>query len=114
MMFSEPLAEIKERIKRTGIGLKDALSVIDMTFEDQLRPPETSSPYEPFKGLNKLIDLTVHGAKIERFRPKNDGRPFHTFEIRTEEGEILGHLNMLYLKRFVPCYYLVYVPISFD
>lgn len=111
MMFSEPLAEIKERIKRTGIGLKDALSVIDMTFEDQLRPPETSFPHEAFKGLNKLIDLTVHGAKIERFRPKNDGRPFHTFEIRTEEGEILGHLNMLYLKRFVPCYYLVYVEV---
>ena len=111
MTFSEPLAEIIERIERTGIGLRDALSVIEMTFEDQLKPLESSSPYEAFKGLNKLIDLTVHGAKIERFRPKEDGRLFHTFEIRTEEGEILGHLNMLYLKRFVPCYYLVYVEV---
>jgi GNAT superfamily N-acetyltransferase len=111
MMLSEPLAEIKQRIERTGIGLKDLLSVIDMTFEDQLRPLETSSPYEAFKGLNQLIDLTVHGAKIERFRPKDDARPFHTFEIQAEEGETLGYLNMLYLKSFVPCYYLVYVEV---
>ncbi len=111
MTLSEPLAEIRERIERTGIGLKDALSVIDMTFEDQLKRLEISSPYEAFEGLNKLIDLTVQGARIERFRPKDDGRPFHTFEVRTEGGEIIGYLNMLYLKRFVPCYYLVYVEV---
>jgi GNAT superfamily N-acetyltransferase len=111
MTLIESIAEIKERIERAGIGLKDALSVLDMTFEDQLNRLETSSPYEAFKGLNKLIDLTIHGAKIERFRPNDNGRPIHTFEIRTEEGETLGYLNMLYLKKNVPCYYLLYVEV---
>ena len=69
MTLIESIAEIKERIEKAGIGLKDALSVLDMTFEDQLNRLETSSPYEAFKGLNKLIDLTIHGAKIERLRP---------------------------------------------
>ena len=111
MTLSEQIAEIRERIGRTGIGLKDALSVIDMTFEDQIKRLDASSPYEAFTGLNKLIDLTAHGAKIERFRPKDDSQPFHTFEIHTEEGEILGYLNMMYLKRLIPCYYLVYVEV---
>ena len=111
MTLIESIAEIKERIERTGIGLKDALSVLDMTFEDQLDRLETSSPYEAFKGLNKLIDLTVHGAKIERFRPNDNGRPVRTFEIKTEEGETLGYLNMLYLKKTVPCFYLLYVEV---
>ncbi len=111
MTLTESIAEIKERIEKTGIGLKDALSVLDMTFEDQLNRLETSSPYEAFKGLNKLIDLTIHGAKIERFRPNDTGRRVHTFEIRTEEGETLGYLNMLYLKKTLPCYYLLYVEV---
>ena len=111
MTLSSQITEIGERIERTGIRLKDALSVIDMTFDDQLGRLETSSPYEAFMGLNGLIDKTVRGADIERFEPRYDCRHFHTLEIHTEEGEILGHLKMLYLKRFIPCYYLVYVEV---
>ncbi|MCX5813161.1 MAG: GNAT family N-acetyltransferase [Proteobacteria bacterium] len=111
MTLSDQFIEIGERIVKTGIHLKDALSVIDMTFEDQMNRLEDSSPYEAFTGLNKLIDRTVRGTKIEHFRPREACRHFHTIEIHTEEGEILGYLNMLYLKRFVPCYYLVYVEV---
>ncbi len=84
-MLAEQIAEIRKRIERTGMGLKDALSVIDMTFQDQVARLKTPSPYEPFTDLNKLIDLTVHGAKIERFKPKSNRQPFHTLEIRTED-----------------------------
>lgn len=110
-MLSKQIAEIRERFERNGIGLKDALSVIDMTFEDQISRLKAPSPYEAFKGLNRLIDRTAHGAKIERFRPKDDSQPFHNLEIHTEEGEILGYLNMMYLKRVIPSYYLVYVEV---
>ncbi|OGP56184.1 MAG: hypothetical protein A2Y65_06465 [Deltaproteobacteria bacterium RBG_13_52_11] len=110
-MLPEQIAEIKERIDKAGIGLKDALSVIDMTFEDQVGRLKAPSPYEAFTGLDKLIDLTAHGAKIERFRPRDNRQPFHTLEIHTDEKEVLGYLNMIYLKSIITCYYLVYVEV---
>lgn len=110
-MLAKQIDEISDRIERAGIGVKDALSVIDLTFEDQIKRWKGSSPYEAFRGLNHLIDVTAHGAKIECFRPEEGGSPFHTFEIHTEEGEGIGFLNMIYLKRLIPCYYLVYVEV---
>ena len=59
-----------------------------------------------------MIDRTVHGARIERFKPRGNRQPFHTLEIHTEEGDILGHLNMIYMKRAIACYYLVYVDVT--
>ena len=93
------------------MGLKDALAVIDMTLEDHLQETSTLFPYEIFEGLDDLTNRTVHGTKIERFRPKQSSRPFQAFEIHTEEGEVLGYLNMIYLRRPIPCYYLVYVEV---
>jgi GNAT superfamily N-acetyltransferase len=109
--LSDQFIEIRKRIQKSGTRLKDAMSVIDMTFEDQLNRLEASSPYEAFSDLSKLIDRTIRGARIEHFQPGNDYRRFHTFEIHTSGGETLGYLNMLYLKRFIPCYYLVYVEV---
>jgi len=111
MTLSEQIDEIKERIESTGIGLRDALAVIDMAVKDQTEAPGISSPYRAFQDLNQLIDQTVHGARIERFRPRGGRQPFHTLEIHSEEGEVLGYLNMVYLKRLIPCYYLVYVEV---
>jgi GNAT superfamily N-acetyltransferase len=102
---------ISERFKRARIGLKDILTVVDVTLDDRLREHETLFPYEVFEGLNELIDRTVHGTKIERFRPKGGSQPFHIFEIHTEDGEALGYLNMIYLRKPLPCYYLVYVEV---
>ena len=110
-MLSEEVAEIRERFKRAGIGLKDALAVIDMTLDDQLGELTALSPYEVFRGLNKLIDRTVHGTKIERFRPQEGSQSFQIFEIRAEGGDVLGYLNMIYLRKPIPCYYLVYVEV---
>ena len=110
-MLSEEVREIRERFKRAGIGLKDALAVIDMTLDDHLGEFVALSPDEAFRGLNKLIDRTVHGTKIERFRPQEGSQPFQIFEIRAEGGDVLGYLNMLYLRKPIPCYYLVYVEV---
>ena len=101
-MLSGEVAEIRERFKRAGIGLKDALAVIDMTLDDQLGELTALSPYEVFRGLNKLIDRTVHGTKIERFRPQEGSQSFQIFEIRAEGGDVLGYLNMIYLRKPIP------------
>ena len=110
-MLPEHIAEIRERIDKAGIGLKDALSVIDMTFQDQIGRLKATNPYEAFTGLDQLIDLTAHGAKIERFRPRDNRQPFHTLEIHTEGGDVIGYLNMIYLRKMITCYYLVYVEV---
>src|SRR4030042_3810788 len=90
---------ISERVKKTRISLKDNLAIIDMTLEGQAREHEVFFPYEAFEGLNDLIERTVHGTKIERFRLKEGRPPSHTFEIHTEGGETLGYLNMIYLSK---------------
>lgn len=105
------VAEMKERFKRGRIGLKDMLTLVDVTLEDQLWGSERLFPYEVFEGLHELMAKTVHGARIERSRPKGGSQPFHTFEIHTEEGDALGYLNMIFLRKPIPCYYLVYVEI---
>jgi GNAT superfamily N-acetyltransferase len=101
----------RERLKRARIGLRDTLAVISMTLEDGPRELVALSPYEVFEGLNELTDRTVHGTKIELFRPQDGRQPFHTFEIHTEDGEVLGYLNMIYFRKPIPCYYLVYVEV---
>ena len=102
---------ISERFKKAQIGLKDILAVIDMTMEDQPRELASLFPYDVFEGLDELINRTVHGTKIECFKPQKSNQLFHTFEIRTEIGEVLGYLNMIYLRKPIPCYYLVYVEV---
>ena len=111
MTLPEQLNQISERIERTGMRATDALSLINMTFDEQMKRLDVSSPYVAFAGLSELIDRTVRGTKVERFRPREHRRRFHTLEIHTETGETLGYLNMLYLKRSIPCYYLVYVEV---
>ncbi|MGQ9648398.1 MAG: hypothetical protein ACUVWO_17905 [Thermodesulfobacteriota bacterium] len=81
------LTRISQKFKKAQMGLKDALAVIDMTLEDHLQETSTMFPYEIFEGLDDLTNRTVHGTKIERFRPKKNSQPFHTFEIHTEDGE---------------------------
>jgi GNAT superfamily N-acetyltransferase len=105
------VAGIRERLLNAGIGLKDTLAVMDMTLEDEVEGLEKRSPQELFEGLNGLIHRTVHGTTVERFRPARGGHPFHTFEIHTDDGDVLGYLNMMYFRKPIPCYYLVYVEV---
>ena len=110
-MLRSDITGFSERFKDTQIGLKEIVTVIDMTLEDRLKEFAVLSPYDVLEGLDVLIDKTVHGAKVERIRPRKGHQPFHTFEIHTEEGGVLGHLNMIYLRKPIPCYYLIYVEV---
>jgi GNAT superfamily N-acetyltransferase len=112
MSITEQIGEITERIRRNGIGLRDALAVLDMATEDQVAHHKLPSILQAFENLHRLINATVHGATIERLKPEKRGRRFHTLEIRSEDDEILGHLKMMYLRRTLPCYYLVYVEVT--
>lgn len=112
-MTSEQMVEMNERMEATGIGLRDKLALMEMMgVENEAFDSRPPSPYEAFEGLHRLINQTVHGAKIQRFKPIGDRKRFHTFEIHSEEGETLGYLNMMYLKKGIPCYYLVYVEVT--
>lgn len=101
---------IGERIERAGVGLRDAMALLHMTLGDQ---EELTGPLPGgmFEGLHSLMERTVRGARVERFGPSEAGPPFHAFEIRTPEGQVLGYLNMMYLRKPLPCYYLVYVEV---
>ncbi|HOW53665.1 MAG TPA: hypothetical protein PLR60_03340 [Syntrophorhabdaceae bacterium] len=103
--------EINERLNRSKIGIREILSIIDMTMGDHVGSQAAESPYEVFEGVSGLIDRTVHGCRIGRYRPAETRNPFHTFEIHTEDGGTLGYLNMVYLSKPIPCYYLVYVEV---
>ena len=105
------VVKISGRFKKARIGVKNILSVIDMTLDDQPRELASLFPHDIFEGLDELVNRTVHGTKIERLRPTKRHQLFHTFEIHTEEGDVLGYLNMIYLRKPIPCYYLVYVEV---
>lgn len=101
---------IRERMMQAGLGAKDAMALLHMTLGDQ---EELTGPLPEgmFQGLHSLMEKTVRGAKIERFRPSGGRSSFHVFEIQASEGQLLGYLNMMYLRKPLPCYYLVYVEV---
>lgn len=101
---------IQERMIQAGLGAKDAMALLHMTLGDQ---EEITGPLPEgiFQGLHSLMDRTVRGATIERFRPSGGRTSFHVFEIQASEGHLLGYLNMMYLRKPLPCYYLVYVEV---
>ncbi len=105
------VVKISGGFKKAQIGLKNILSVIDMTLDDQPKELASLFPHDVFEGLDELVNRTVHGTRIERLRPTQRHHLFHTFEIHTEEGDVLGYLNMIYLRKPIPCYYLVYVEV---
>jgi len=105
------VVKISGRFKKARIGVKNILSVIDMTLEDHPKKLASLFPHDVFERLDELVNRTVHGTKIERIRPQERHQLFHTFEIHTEEGEVLGYLNMIFLRKPIPCYYLVYVEV---
>jgi len=109
-MVSKP-EENNERDIGSQIGLKDALAVVDMAMGEQSAVSDFSSLQEIFGELRTLIDQTAHATKIKRFRPREGSRLFHTFEIHSDQAEVLGHLNMIYLRKPISSYYLVYVEV---
>lgn len=95
------------------LSLKERLALIGLIDEGMRRgSPESPVMADLFNDLWKLVDRTVSGSRISRLKPENSLNGFRMFEIRAETGESLGRLNMLYLKKPLPCYYLVYVEVA--
>jgi GNAT superfamily N-acetyltransferase len=105
-------SQIEKKFKEAGIGLKETLALIEMTWENT---PEQSGlvPFSRlFKTLDQLTHYTVKGSRIKRFRSKGPNQPFQVIEVYTPGKEVLAYLNMVYLRKPLPCYYLVYVEVT--
>jgi hypothetical protein len=94
------------------LGLNERLGLIGL-IDEGMRTGSSGSPVmaDLFNDLWDLVNKTVSGAKIDRLKPEDSQNGFQIFEIKAETGETLGRLNMLYLKKPIPCYYLVYVEV---
>jgi hypothetical protein len=104
--------QIEEKFKEAGIGLKETLALIEMTWE---KSPDQSSlvPFSHlFENLDRLSHHTVKGSRIKQFKPKGPNQPFQIFEVYNQDKEVLAYLNMVYLRKPLPCYYLVYVEVT--
>lgn len=101
------------QFKIKTMSLNDRLGLIAL-IDEGVRIGSSDSPIVPdlFNNLWDLVNFTVSGSRIDRFKPEEVTNGFRTFEINAESGENLGRLNMLYLKKPIPCYYLVYVEVG--
>jgi hypothetical protein len=95
------------------LGINERLALIGL-IEEGMRLPSSDSPIvaDLFGNLWDLVDKTVSGSKISGLNFKDSKNGFKALEIKGEAGESLGRLNMLYLKKPIPCYYLVYVEVA--
>jgi GNAT superfamily N-acetyltransferase len=96
-----------------SINLNERLALIALIDESaRLGFADTPIASDLFSDLWDLVNATASGSRIDRLKPEEMSNGFRTFEINAETGENLGRLNMLYLKKPVPCYYLVYVEVE--
>ena len=109
-----------QRISPTGfidrenpLSLNERLGLIALIDEGmRLGLPEVPMVADLFEDLGNLMDATVSGSRIDRSKPEVSKNGFQLLEISAESGENLGRLNMLYLKKPIPSYYLVYVEVA--
>jgi len=95
------------------LNISDRLALIGL-IDEGMRQNSSDSPIvaDLFSDLWELINSTVSGSKIDRLKPEDSPNGFHVVEVNAESGENIGRLNMLYLKKPLPSYYLVYVEVS--
>ncbi len=102
---------MKKGLKEIKTG--ERIALINL-IDEGLRQGSQNSPLvsDLFKDLWELVNRTVSGAKINQLKAQESQNGFSVFEVISEEGENLGRLNMIYLRKPIPCYYLVYVEVS--
>lgn len=95
------------------LSVNEKLALINL-IDTGARLGSANSPIvaDLFRNLGDLLNATVSGATIDRLKSGHSGNGFKIFEINSESGENLGRLNMMYLKKPIPCYYLVYVEVA--
>jgi hypothetical protein len=96
-----------------GLGLDERLGLIGL-IDEGMRLGYYDCPIvsDLFNDLWELVSATVSGSTIDSLKPEEASNGFRVFEISAETGENLGRLNMSYLKKPIPCYYLVYVEVA--
>lgn len=95
------------------LSLNERLALISL-IDEGMRGGSADTPMisDLFSNLWDLVSETISGSKIDRLKPEETRDGFSVFEINAETGENLGRLHMLYLKKPIPCYYLVYVEVA--
>ncbi|MFC1820746.1 MBL fold metallo-hydrolase, partial [Thermodesulfobacteriota bacterium] len=98
---------------RNRLSLNERLGLIGL-IDEGMRMGSSKTPLteDLFSNLWDLVSETVSGSKIDRLKPEDSRNGFRVFEINAESGENMGRLNMLYLKKPLPCYYLAYVEVA--
>jgi hypothetical protein len=101
------------RAEETRLSLNERLALLSL-MDESTRSGSSEAPIvaDLFTELGDLLESTVSGAKVDRLLSDRSGNGFKVLEINAETGENLGRLNMLYLKKPIPCYYLVYVEVA--
>jgi glyoxylase-like metal-dependent hydrolase (beta-lactamase superfamily II) len=98
---------------RNPLSLNERLALVALIDEGmRLGLAEAPIVSDLFNDLSNLMNATVSGSSLDRLKPEDSKHGFRVFEINAESGENLGRLNMLYLRKPIPCYYLVYVEVA--
>lgn len=101
------------RAEEKRLNLNERLALISLIDEStRAGSSDAAIVSDLFTELGDLLETTVSGAKIDRLVSDHSENGFKVLEINAETGENLGRLNMLYLKKPIPCYYLVYVEVA--
>ena len=95
------------------LDVNDRLGLLSL-IDEGLKLGSDDSPVaaDLFGNLWELVSRTAGGARVDHLKPDEAGNGFQVLEISAATGEILGRLNMLYLNKPMPCYYLVYVEVA--
>ncbi len=109
----QAVREDAENQSRQNLSVTERLGVIGL-IDKGMHFKASSSPMiaNLFDDLSDQVDATISGSKINRLNPNAALSGFRVLEIDAESGENLGRLDMLYLKKPIPCYYLVYVEVA--
>jgi hypothetical protein len=96
-----------------AIGINERLALIGL-IDEGIRHGSKESPLvaDLFNNLWELVSKTVSGSKVNRVSHQDSPNGFKVIEVNAETGKNLGRLNMLYLRKPIPCYYLVYVEVA--
>jgi glyoxylase-like metal-dependent hydrolase (beta-lactamase superfamily II) len=98
---------------RKDLNLSERLSLVALIDEGMRRGlAEAPVSADLFDNLWELVGATAKGGRINRLKFTDSQNGFQMFEIKAETGENLARLNMIYLKKPMPCYYLVYVEVA--
>jgi len=96
-----------------NLNLSERLSLVALIDEGMRRGlAEAPVSADLFDNLWELVGATAKGGRINRLKFTDSENGFQMFEIKAETGENLARLNMIYLKKPIPCYYLVYVEVA--